>query len=55
MRHLPKKENSKARCVEGHYVCNECHTAGMDVMIGMCMKESSKDPVEIIEKTAARL
>lgn len=45
-----KKENSKARCVEGHYVCNECHTAGLDVMIGMCMKESSKDPVEIIEK-----
>lgn len=21
-----KKENSKTRCVNGHYVCNECHT-----------------------------
>ena len=45
-----KKENSKTRCANGHYVCNECHTAGMDIIIGMCMKESSKDPVEIIEK-----
>lgn len=45
-----RKENSKTRCVEGHYVCNECHTAGMDVIIGMCLKEVSRDPVEIIEK-----
>ncbi len=21
-----KKETSKTRCVNGHYVCNECHT-----------------------------
>ena len=21
-----KKENSKTRCVKGHYVCNDCHT-----------------------------
>lgn len=45
-----KKENSKTRCVEGHYVCNECHTTGMDVIIGMCLKEISKNPIEIIEK-----
>ncbi len=25
-----KKENSKSRCVNGHYVCNDCHTAGLD-------------------------
>ena len=25
-----KKENSKTRCVNGHYVCNECHTNGME-------------------------
>lgn len=43
-----KKENSKTRCIEGHYVCNECHTNGMDSIIGLCMKEKSKDPVEII-------
>ncbi len=23
-----KKENSKTRCMNGHYVCNECHTNG---------------------------
>jgi len=45
-----KKENSKTRCVNGHYVCNECHTAGMDTIIGLCLEESSKDPVGILEK-----
>lgn len=45
-----KKEKSKTRCTKGHYVCNECHTDGMDAIIGLCLKESSKDPVEIIRK-----
>lgn len=44
------KETSKTRCVNGHYVCNECHTSGMDIMIGLCLKEISKNPVAIIEK-----
>ena len=30
-----KKENSKAMCIHGHYVCNECHTAGLDVIAGL--------------------
>ena len=25
-----KKELSKTRCEQGHYVCNECHTKGID-------------------------
>ncbi len=45
-----KKENSKTRCVKGHYVCNECHTRGMDRIIDICLHESSKDPVVILEK-----
>ena len=45
-----KKENSKTRCVRGHYVCNECHTQGMDAIVGLCMAETSKNPVAIIEK-----
>ena len=45
-----KKELSKTRCIHGHYVCNECHTAGMDMIIGLCLEETSKDPVEILEK-----
>ena len=48
-----KKENSKTRCVHGHYVCNECHTAGMDAIVGLCLNEISKNPVEIIEKMMA--
>ena len=45
-----KKENSKTRCVNGHYVCNDCHTQGLDFIIGLCMTETSKNPIAIIEK-----
>ena len=36
-------------CIHGHYVCNECHTAGMDAIISLCLEESSVDPVGILE------
>lgn len=45
-----RKENSKTRCVNGHYVCNDCHMRGMDAIIALCMKADSKNPIEIIEK-----
>ena len=45
-----KKEPSKTRCIKGHYVCNDCHTAGMDSIISLCMTETSKDPIAILEK-----
>ena len=45
-----KKEYSKTRCVNGHYVCSECHTKGMDSIIGVCLQTSSKNPIEIMEK-----
>ena len=45
-----KKEPSKTRCVKGHYVCSDCHTAGMDSIIALCMAETSKDPIAILEK-----
>ena len=45
-----KKELSQTRCVNGHYVCNECHTQGLDAIIGFCLDEKSKDPIAIIEK-----
>ena len=48
-----RKESSKTRCVNGHYVCNQCHMAGMDAIIGLCLVETSKNPVEIIEKMMA--
>ena len=43
-----KKENSKTRCVNGHYVCNACHTEGMDSIIGLCLGAASKNPIEIM-------
>lgn len=48
-----KKENSKTRCIQGHYVCNDCHTAGMDTIIGLCLSETSKNPVDILENMMA--
>lgn len=45
-----KMENSKTRCVNGHYVCNECHTNGMDSIISLCLEETSRNPVEIMDK-----
>ena len=45
-----KKENSKTRCIKGHYVCNECHMQGIDVLFSLCLQERSKNPLEIIDK-----
>ena len=45
-----KQESSKTRCINGHYVCSECHTQGLDSIIKLCLEESSKNPIEIIEK-----
>ena len=45
-----KKEASKTRCVNGHYVCSDCHTQGMSSILGFCQSETSKNPLEIIEK-----
>lgn len=48
-----KKESSKTRCIQGHYVCSECHTQGMDSIIGLCLHEHSKNPIKIIGKMMA--
>ncbi len=45
-----KNEFSKTRCVNGHYVCNECHSKGVDSIVGLCLNETSCDPIEIIGK-----
>ena len=45
-----KKEMSRTRCVNGHYVCSECHMSGMDSIVAMCLAEESKNPIAIIEK-----
>ncbi len=45
-----KKERSKTKCIKGHFVCSECHTRGMDAIIGLCLGETSKNPIAILEK-----
>lgn len=45
-----KKEDSKTRCIRGHYVCSDCHTSGMDEIFALCLKETSKSPARILEK-----
>jgi len=45
-----KKENSKTRCVNGHHVCDECHTKGIDQIVSACLNATEKDPVAILEK-----
>lgn len=48
-----KKEPSKTACLNGHYVCNECHTRGLDVVYGICLQETSRNPVEILNRMMA--
>ena len=45
-----RKELSKTRCVNGHYVCSDCHTQGMDSIFGLCLSETSADPVAIVRR-----
>ena len=45
-----KKELSKARCTKGHYVCDECHSKGVTDILEVCLAETSKDPIAIMDK-----
>lgn len=44
-----RQEISKTRCINAYYVCNECHMKGMDAVIGYCLNETSKNPIEILD------
>ena len=48
-----KKERSKTRCINGHYVCNECHMQGIDSLIGMCLEKTSRNPIVVLDKMMA--
>lgn len=45
-----KQEPSKTRCVNHHYVCNDCHTAGMDSVMAACLADTSRNPIDILER-----
>lgn len=48
-----ESEGSKCCCVNGHFVCNDCHTRGLDQFYSTCLAETSDDPTEILEKLMA--
>lgn len=45
-----KKQSSKTRCINGHFVCDECHTSGMDEVLSICFNSKSKNPIELLEE-----
>ena len=45
-----KTVQSTARCIHGHFVCDACHTQGIDRIIALCLRETSKNPLEIFDK-----
>ena len=45
-----KVEMTKTRCVNGHYICDECHTKGLNKVIDICLNEKSINTIEIINK-----
>lgn len=45
-----RREPSKTRCKNGHYVCSDCHMQGMDSIFGLCLSETSSDPVAIVRR-----
>lgn len=45
-----KEEISNCRCADGHYVCSECHMAGMDTFLNVCLNEQSMNPIEILHR-----
>ena len=45
-----RREKSKTRCVNGHYVCNDCHTRGMDGIFALCLGSRSRSPLRILEE-----
>lgn len=48
-----KVQSSKTRCVKGHFVCDACHSAGVDGVISICLNSHSKNPIEILEEMMA--
>ncbi len=45
-----KTEKTRTICVNGHYVCDACHTKGIDGIFAVCLNEKTKNPVAIMEK-----
>lgn len=46
-----KTEKSLASCEDGHYVCDECHSArGIEAVLRVCKESDSCDPIAIAKE-----
>lgn len=45
-----KKEAARVRCVQGHYICDACHSQGLEAIYAICQTATSTDPIAILEK-----
>lgn len=48
-----KQERSRTCCTQEHYVCDDCHTRGIDSITGLCLAETARDPIVLLEKLMA--
>ena len=44
-----KRSYSNVCCEKGHFVCDECHTSGIDSIVAFCLNQTSKNPIEILD------
>lgn len=45
-----KTHISNVRCSNGHYICDSCHSIGVDQILNICLSEHSCNPIDILEK-----
>ena len=45
-----KKEKGKTKCVDGHYICDKCHTKGLDGILKVCLSCNDKNPCDVYKK-----
>ncbi|MGI5976741.1 MAG: DUF5714 domain-containing protein [Candidatus Limivicinus sp.] len=42
-----KMKNADAMCEDGHFVCDECHSAGGAAILDFLMKSDERDPIKL--------
>lgn len=45
-----EEQMSRVRCEEGHFVCDDCHRAGVVPAISSCAEMTSADPIAVFEQ-----
>ena len=50
-----KKQISKTRCVNGHFVCDACHMSGMDELLGICLDSLIYVAISVVKTVYAIL